>query len=105
MDKSTVMKFIADRWVSWVLELCVLSVIAFYTISETRQTAEQTREMLAKYDAAISQFAAEKSVAVDEAVSDAYSAAKDKAKSMSLSDVKNLLKSEEKGDGQSNLEQ
>lgn len=99
MDKSTVVKFIADRWVSWVLELTVLSVIAFYTISETRKTAEQTREMLTRYDAAISQFAAEKSGAVDEAVSEAYSAAKDKAKSITLNDVKSLLKSDQSDAG------
>lgn len=92
MDKSSIAKFIAERWVSWLMELAVLSVVAYFTISETHKTAEQTREMLAKYDAAISQYAAQKTEAVDSAVSQAYEAAREKAKSISPDNVRNLLK-------------
>ncbi len=96
MEKSGFAKFISERWVSWVMELAVLSIVAYFAISETRKTAEQTRQMLTRYDAAISQFAAQKSEVVDSAVADAYSSAKENAKSISIDDVKNLLDSSKK---------
>lgn len=81
------------------MELAVLSVVAYFAISETRKTAEQTREMLARYDVAISQFAAQKSEAVDSVVAEAYESAKGKAKSMSIDDVKNILNSDKETPG------
>ena len=89
--KSTVRQFIADRWVSWLMELVILLVIAYFTISETRKTAEQTRAMLQKYDAAISAYAAQRAEAVDSAVTAAYEAARTKAGSISRDDVMHAL--------------
>ncbi len=38
------MEFIAEHWVSWAIEVAIMSVVAWYTITETRQTARETRE-------------------------------------------------------------
>ena len=67
---NKIKQFIADKWVSWVIEISIMSIVAFFIISETRATAEQTRAMLAKYDKAISKFASEKSVTVSEHTKD-----------------------------------
>jgi hypothetical protein len=90
--KSTISEFIADRWVSWLMELAVLLIVAYFAISETRKTAEQTREMLKRYDTAISAFAAERTKAVDSAAASAYDAARSKAKSISREDLIEALK-------------
>jgi len=74
------------------MELAVLLLIAYFTISETRKTAEQTREMLKRYDAAISTYAKERTKAVDSAVASAYEAASVKAKSVSREDLIEMLK-------------
>ena len=97
--RTAVGKFVTERWVSWTIELAVLSIVAYFTISETRKTAEQTRAMLEKYDAAISAYAEEKTQTVDAAVVSAYEAARAKAGSVTREDlIKALeaLKSEEK---------
>lgn len=91
--KNKVVEFIVNHWVSWVIELSILGVVAFFTIAETRKTAEQTRAMLEKYDAAISQYAKEKTAAVDDVAAGAVEAAKEKAKSVNLDDVKGIIKS------------
>lgn len=91
-QENTVAKFIADRWVSWLMEFTVLLVIAYFTISETRKTQEHTREMLSKYDAVISQYASEKSKALDQAMSSGAKSIKQKAESLSIEDVKSMLK-------------
>ena len=89
--KSPVAHFVAERWVSWLIELTVLAIVAYFTISETRKTAEQTRMMLAKYDAAISQYAAEKAEAVDSTAAAAIDAVQEKAGSITKEDVIRLL--------------
>lgn len=61
---SKVVDFIVSNWVSWVIEIVILSVVAFVTISEVKKTNEQTREMLT----AIQQFAGERKEAVGEAI-------------------------------------
>lgn len=71
---------IANNWVSWVLEIIVMSVIAFYTISENQKTQERTRLMIDNFEKSISAYASDKSKALD----DAASAAK--------AEVKNALK-------------
>jgi hypothetical protein len=91
--KNKIVEFIVNHWVSWVIEIAILGVIAYFTIAETRKTAEQTRAMLAKYDAAVSQYAKEKSQALDEAAVGAVESAKEKAKSVKIEDVKGLIKS------------
>lgn len=90
---STVANYIADHWVSWLLELSVLGVMAYFTIAETRKTAEQTRAMLAKYDAAISVYAREKSDAVDAAASAAMEQVKHKADCVTKENVIEVLQS------------
>ena len=95
---SSMSDFIADRWVSWMLELLVLGLIAYFTISENRKTAEQTREMLARYDAAVSAYAARTTQAVDQTVSDAVASSKEAAKTITKKDVEELLKSMKEND-------
>ncbi len=92
-SESKIRDYILDRWVSWLLELTVLGVVAYFAIAETRKTSEQTRAMLAKYDAAISKFAAEKSEAVDEAIGSGFESAKEKAKSIKVEDIKGMINS------------
>ena len=87
------MEFIANNWVSWFIEIFLLGVVAYFTISVTSKTAEQTREMLSRYDAAISQYAKDKTQAVDEVAAGAVEAAKDRARSVKLEDVKGIIKS------------
>lgn len=89
--RSKTTTFIADRWVSWLIELLVLGVIAFFTIAETRKTAEQTRAMLSKYDAAISEYAAQKTEAIDSAAASIIERTKQKAGSISRDDVKSFM--------------
>lgn len=88
---SKVLSYLADHAVSWVLELSVLGVVAWYSISETRQTAQQTREMLAKYDAAISVYAKDKSEVVDQAASAAVAKLKQKADGVTKENVIEVL--------------
>lgn len=83
-------QFVADRWVSWAMELTVLCVVAFFTIYEARKTNEQTREMLARYDAAITRYATDKTQALDSAVATGIQAAKEKARSVTVEDFKRL---------------
>lgn len=66
-------KFIAEHWVSWMIELLMLGMVAFFTIAEARETAEQTRAMLSKYDAAISKFAVERTQSLDSGIDSAKS--------------------------------
>ena len=62
--KAKILAYLADHCVTWVIELSILSIIGFVTISETRKTAEQTREMLT----AITAFASDRSEAVSSAI-------------------------------------
>ena len=61
---SKVVAFITAHAVSWVIEIAILSVIAFITIGEVKKTNEQTREMLT----AVSQFVGERQEAVGDAI-------------------------------------
>ena len=61
---NRVLTFIANNWVSWVIELTILGVVGMITIGEVRKTNEQTREMLS----AISAFAADRQEAVGDAI-------------------------------------
>ena len=88
-------EFIYDRWVSWIIEILILGIIAFYTISETRRTSEQTREMLAKYDAAISQYTAQKAQEIDESAGTVTDAIKETLNNLSKEDIKELLSRDE----------
>ena len=90
---SRVKEFIANHWVSWLIEIAILSTIAFFTIAETRKTAEQTRQMLAKYDAAITRYVTEKSQIVDESVKTGVDSAKEKIHELKPEDVKNFINS------------
>ena len=90
---SKVLSYLANHAVSWTLELLVLGVVAWYTISETRKTAQQTREMLTKYDAVISAYAKEKSEVVDHAASAAVAKIKQKADGMTKETVIDVLQS------------
>ena len=84
--------FIINHWVSCLIELIILGVVASFTIYETHKTAEQTREMLARYDAAITQFAKDRTQIVDKTVSDNYHATKEKVTKMKMDDVKKFFK-------------
>lgn len=73
--ESKIKTFIAERIVSWTLELAVLVVVGFIAISETRKTAEETRAvlhqtqaMLVRYDKAVSAFASGKAGQLDGAI-------------------------------------
>ena len=61
---APVKAFIAAHFVSWIIEIAILSVIAVITIGEVRQTNEQTRQMLT----AISEFVGERKEAVGNAI-------------------------------------
>ncbi|MEX0289753.1 MAG: hypothetical protein AB3N63_03550 [Puniceicoccaceae bacterium] len=89
-----VVEFVSDRWVSWLIEILILGTIAFFTISETRRTAEQTREMLARYDAAISGYTAQKAQKIDESAGNATEALKEKLKNLSKEDIKEFFENE-----------
>lgn len=39
---SKIKAFIINHWVSWVIEIAILGVVAYFTIAETRKTAEKT---------------------------------------------------------------
>ncbi len=88
---STVTNFVAERWVSWLLELSVLGGVAYFAIAETHKTAEQTRVLLAKYDAAISAYAKDKTEAVDAATTAAVEQIKHKADGMTKQNVIDVL--------------
>jgi len=90
-SKGGIAAFVADRWVSWLIELAVLGVIAYFTIAETRKTAEQTREMITKYDKAISLYASQKTEAIDATVSSAIDTTKKKVSSITTDDVKGFI--------------
>lgn len=90
---NTIKTFAADRWVSWVIEIVFLAVIAGFTcreiqktadryleaaeaieasvVDETRKTAEMTRALMAKYGDAVSSFASEQSDGLEAAISNA----------------------------------
>ena len=101
---SRVWGFIASHWVSWVIEIVILSTIAYFTISETRKTAEQTREMLAKYDAAITKYATEKTAAIDDAFAEGKEAVKEKASKLSVDGAKAWLSNLRSGDDEEESE-
>ena len=61
---NKVMAFVSAHFVSWIIEISILSVIAVITIGEVRQTNEQTRQMLT----AISEFVGERKEAVGNAI-------------------------------------
>ena len=79
--------YIADRWVSWILEIVVLSVIAFFTVAETQKTNELTREIMTKYDQKFSEYVAARSEKLDFVSSEV----KGKVESVTLDDVKSVL--------------
>lgn len=83
--------FVADRGVSWLIELIVLAVIAYFTIAETRKTAKQTRAMLDKYDKAISQYVSQKTESIDSTVTATVDATKKKMSSITTEDVKSFI--------------
>ena len=56
--------FVINNIASWVIEIVILGIVATVTISEVRQTNEQTRQMLS----AISEFAGERKEAVGGAI-------------------------------------
>lgn len=62
--KFNVKEFVANNIASWIIEIVILSLVAFITIGEVRKTNEQTREMLT----AISEFAAQYQGQAGEAV-------------------------------------
>ena len=89
-----VKQFIVNHWVSWLIEIIILGVIAGYAIHETRKTAELTREIMRKYDAAVTQFVVEKRQVVGDAVSKSVEVTKEsveRAKTVSVENVKNLF--------------
>jgi hypothetical protein len=69
----------------------VLGAIAYFTIAETRKTAEQTREMLARYDKVISRYAYEKTQATDSTVSGAVESTRETAASITAEDVQKFI--------------
>ena len=98
MSKDIVQKvgdFVSDRWVSWVIEITILGVIAFFTITETRKTAEQTREMLARYDAALSQYTSQTAERIDASAESATGALKEKFNSLSKEDILEFFERED----------
>ena len=64
---SKIVDVIANNWVSWMLELIVLSVIAFYTINENKKTQEHTRQMITNFETKITAYASDKAKALDDA--------------------------------------
>ena len=123
---NKILEYIADHWVSWLIETAVLSVIAFFTIQEMRETQHlaqaqhdeaaklnyQTRRMLEKYDEAVTLYVSQKSKAVDETVSKAVNATSSNLKNLTeetkstYSEAKSLLKSwvNEKSSNENNVE-
>lgn len=86
---NKVKDFVKAHIVSWIIEIVILSVIAFYTISETQKTAQQTRDIMTKYDAAISQYFSDKTKVIDNVAKEGYTATKDKLKNVDVEDVTN----------------
>lgn len=62
--KNKAVQFIINNWVSWVIEISILGVIATFTISEVQKTNEQTRQMLT----AVSNFASARQEGVGKAI-------------------------------------
>lgn len=90
---NKITNFVAQHWVSWIIEIVILSIIAYFTIAETRKTAEQTREMIGRFEASISKYASEKTEALDSAAAESYESLKAKTKELDLNveGVKGLL--------------
>ncbi len=88
---NKIAQFIIDHWVSWLIEIVFMAMIAFYTIQitveEARKTGEQTREMIAQWDARISKYASDKTKAIDKTVSSSVNS----VKSVTTDDVKGFL--------------
>jgi len=70
---AKVKAFIAAHFVSWIIEIGILSVVAVLTINQVTQTNEQTREMLTS----IQEFAAERKEAVGGAIDSVATQAKE----------------------------
>jgi len=85
-------KFIAERWVSWLMELGVLLLIAWFAISENHKTQEQTRDMLRKYDAAVASFVSERVAATDEKAAEEMEALKRKLRSLDKEAARELIR-------------
>lgn len=77
--KGKVIDFIIKNWVSWVIEISILGIIATITIGEVRKTNEQTRQMLT----AVSNFAA----ARQEGVGEAIDAIADEAREIEIGEI------------------
>ncbi len=91
-DKGNpVVNFIAQHWVSWVIEIVIMAIIAYVTIAETRKTAEQTREMLARFEASVAKYASEKSESIDTATANSFDAIKASAKKIDEAMLRSLL--------------
>ena len=88
---NPVVTFIVNHWVSWVIEIAILSVVAYITIAETRKTAEQTRDMLARFEASVAKYASEKSQKIDAATASGFEATKAKTKAVEEALLKGLL--------------
>ena len=98
MSKDIVQKvvdFVSDRWISWVIEITILGVIAYFTITETRKTSEQTRDMLARYDAALSQYTAQTAQRIDASAESATEALKEKFNNLSKEDLLEFFEKED----------
>lgn len=68
---SKVGSYIADKMVSWVIEIAILAVVAVITISEVRETNAKTQELLTQTQGmltAISEFAGGRSEAAGAAL-------------------------------------
>lgn len=91
-DKGNpVVNFIAQHWISWLIEIVIMAVIAYATIAETRKTAEQTRQMLARFEASVAKYASEKSEVIDQAAAESFDAAKASTKKIDAATLRNLL--------------
>jgi len=116
--QNAVVAFIANHWVSWVIELLILGVVAYFTIAETRKTGEQTRQMMESYNQAISTYFDERTQKMDayfderaakiddaaaelfeasregatQAMKETYEAAKQKASEISRDDVMEAIR-------------
>ena len=66
--ESRFKEIVLNNWVAWVIEALLLGVVSAYTIYETRKTAEQTRDMLQRFESSVSNFAQKKSSNIDSAV-------------------------------------
>jgi len=68
---SKVGSYIADKLVSWIIEIAILAVVATITISEVRETNAKTQELLTQTQgmlASISEFAGDRSEAAGAAL-------------------------------------